>query len=74
MDWQQSDGSSYPHDVLRPSKARILKAGYITDNGVEAVVLMEMSGVYEGHAYVMAVELSTDDAAKVSLALAEVLT
>lgn len=68
-DWKEVDGSIYPHSVFRPMTAVIRTADWLTDSGVEPVILLELKGTLEEIPMTLAVELSPEAAGKVSAGL-----
>lgn len=72
-DWKEVDGSVYANPVLSPTTAVIKHADWLTDSGVEPVILLELSGTLEERPVTIAVELSNDAAGKISRALAKAM-
>lgn len=72
-DWKEVDGSIYTNPVLSPQTAIIRTADWLTDTGVEPVILLELKGTLEGAPITLAVELSTEAAGKISRGLAKAM-
>lgn len=68
-DWKELDGSPYPHPVLTPTTAVVREASWLTEAGVEPVLLLEIRGALDGLPVVIAVELTHEAAGKVAAGL-----
>lgn len=65
--WFDHDGSEYTTEVITPRKAKVRDASYIGADGVEPIVLLELS--LGGENFELAVEMSAASAVKIGAAL-----
>lgn len=64
-------GEVYTERVLRPSKASTYRASSMDVEGVEKVVLLEVSGTHDGRPYKVAIEFALEDGSTIGKSMVE---
>ena len=65
-DWTHADGKPYQYPILQAERAHVYTASWLREDGVDPIILLQVSGALEGLPFTVGIELTNDGATKVA--------